>query len=1342
MTGFQRKSLFLLSMLAFSAPLSAQPMDNSTGSPSSRSDSPGNLLAREVMVKVGASIPADCDHAWAESGSRFLCLQRRHKKLLQISTDGVSQTDAITTLKKPMLVAQNTARIAVIDDNHLQVFDRQGRHLSAGESDPLTRPQAIAFTGRFIMVLDRSDRRYSLYDLDGRLVRPEPETMRQLQLKRPFALAADTQGNLYIADSARDEIVVFNTETGKSVLLPIKDNGKPAKLMGVATDANDRLYVLLRGADRKYAIWVLRGPALQYRLPLESVSKPSDLHTIPGAAGELSVFDADENRLHRFTYQAVPERVIGPQVNGYEHHAIIKWHPVPDQDIGSYALYASDADSGPLHKIGLYSEANVDVRFENRRYRRFAVSAISTTGIEGPTSIVASNNFEPAFLEYRNSNYAAASELFKTALQSNPENESLLKYFGLSLLQAGRHDFAAQVFRQWQSIAEDKQEARFYLAMALFRQHRFTQADELMMGLLKIKRPGVEVLSLCADLYRAMHQSGKAEACLQQRLIVDKNDYLSRLELAQLQSQSKDRKRAETDIARIEKAATRDKNSKLLVAVGQAYDALGKSARAIDSFERALTIEPKLSIALVSKAEALRRQNRYTDARSIALGMIQDEPLQAEGYRLMAEVLVTQQRLDEAILSYRKSVAASPTMVESWIGMARTYQRLKNSAQLETTLEQALAHDPDSFELWLMRGQHEFDAGRYEEAREPLHRANWLRPESSTALVLLAKTYRVLGQLDTASMFGSRALEQTPGDLSLIEMLAAIARQQGDYQQAIAYYRKASSLKKNSSHYYHELGASYYEAGDFTGARRNLEYARKLSAKYVPTNQLLARTYHELKMYSAAINILQPLVKVRPTVENKLYLKQLISERARHQAHSLSVEKIEALPVHSALIGPQTEFPILRITLRNPGKQTTKNIGIHLYMDEFLSQPVEVEVPVLAPGKQFVTELKAPANAVRFRQMQDKAILAEIQISYPGKAGEIDIHRSRMIPVLGMRTVKWSSPDSLKSLAANVRECGAAEQAVREYLSSSHIRLAEPLIHLSSLSVTLAAYDVQVREAGARATEDFYRVPSLSQLLQSRTGTPEDLRALAFTCLRHSGFELQWLRNSPPTLLINSGLSWDRRSELTANDNLLAKLNGKAWIAVDTDLLARDAGRAWAKGASAVAKTDRERLNTVTAAGVMPATHNKNDGIDQELVIVPDAGNLRWLIGRQLRALLATAVAADPGEGPNVVSNTMQAADRYVAVGVPDLAIAEYRKLIAANRYHAAAYGKLANLYANQGRYELAAEYYRTASRLNLFQTDIESGESAVLQRLQPAERQHFVQGTRIAPIPLAAPVR
>ncbi len=212
-------------------------------------------------------------------------------------------------------------------------------------------------------------------------------------IQRPTAVAVDSQGNLYIADEANKRIRMVSPEglittvvgTGRSKFqdldqLAIETNLSSA--YGVATDAEDNLYVLSRGHSKIFRVGEdgiaerivgtgRRGFAGDGGWAIDAeVNYPN--HLVVGAEGDIFIADTGNHRIRRVSTDGIITTIAGTGKNGFSGDG----GPAVQAQLNAPSAIAIDTD-GNLYVAD----------FRNHRIRKIAtdgtITSIAGTGEAG-----------------------------------------------------------------------------------------------------------------------------------------------------------------------------------------------------------------------------------------------------------------------------------------------------------------------------------------------------------------------------------------------------------------------------------------------------------------------------------------------------------------------------------------------------------------------------------------------------------------------------------------------------------------------------------------------------------------------------------------------------------------------------------------------------------------------------------------------------------------------------------------------------------------------------------------------------------------------------------------------
>ena len=135
---------------------------------------------------------------------------------------------------------------------------------------------------------------------------PASESTKVLfQLGEPYGMAVDSKGNLYVADAKVGAIFIFNTETREVELIKNKEHAHFMRIIGLAMDDNDRLFVsdpglkhvLVFDANHKAEDVITEGMSEPANMAIDKENRL--LYVSDIALDQVLVYDADSLKLKR-----------------------------------------------------------------------------------------------------------------------------------------------------------------------------------------------------------------------------------------------------------------------------------------------------------------------------------------------------------------------------------------------------------------------------------------------------------------------------------------------------------------------------------------------------------------------------------------------------------------------------------------------------------------------------------------------------------------------------------------------------------------------------------------------------------------------------------------------------------------------------------------------------------------------------------------------------------------------------------------------------------------------------------------------------------------------------------
>lgn len=344
------------------------------------------------------------------------------------------------------------------------------------------------------------------------------------------------------------------------------------------------------------------------------------------------------------------------------------------------------------------------------------------------------------------SDYATqAVEQYKLALDADPESKLLQDgladlYFKIGRIREAVTAAQDQVTKDPKDIEAHELLGKVYLrSLGDMQSPQSGQMLQLAIGeyekLAQLKPQDVETHLLLGQLYGLNHDSTKAEVQFKLAQSIDASSEEVALNMARLYSEQGDAKRAAEVLNAI---PVDDRTSRIEFALGASYEQLKDNKKAVAAYRRSLDLDP---------------DNLDTE-------------------RGLANALLADGQLDEALKVLNGIVAAEPQDAQSQIRISEIQRRLGNYEDALKTLDKAKPLAPDSLELTYNEALLYDSLGRYDDAIGVLTK-------------LVADTDRTDGKYSDGEK-QNRSI--------FLDRLAIIYREQNKTTEAVATYKKLIAL--------------------------------------------------------------------------------------------------------------------------------------------------------------------------------------------------------------------------------------------------------------------------------------------------------------------------------------------------------------------------------------------------------------------------------------------------------------------------------------------------------------------------------------------------------------------
>jgi tetratricopeptide (TPR) repeat protein len=292
--------------------------------------------------------------------------------------------------------------------------------------------------------------------------------------------------------------------------------------------------------------------------------------------------------------------------------------------------------------------------------------------------------------------------------------------------------------------------------------------------------------------------------------------------------------------------AASDKPARIerLVLLGQTLSRAKRDDEAVDAFEQALGLDPKIYVARLALVAIDLRHQRFDQAAQAARLVIQEQPKLPNAHELLIAVLMAQGNQDEARAAANAYVAALPRSAEAVAMRAKVLLELGEPRSARADLVHALELQPSlmpAFELIL---DLERKLGGYD-AAAALGARLAQKAGTSAAYVRLGAFHDKNGQHDAAAKCFRRAVELSPSDVGAWRVLATHLAAHAQRDEAIAALQKVVALAPRREDGYRELAKLQSQAGRVDRARSTYQQWLAINPRAVAALNNLAMLYAE-----------------------------------------------------------------------------------------------------------------------------------------------------------------------------------------------------------------------------------------------------------------------------------------------------------------------------------------------------------------------------------------------------------------------------------------------------------------------------------------------------------------
>jgi tetratricopeptide (TPR) repeat protein len=299
------------------------------------------------------------------------------------------------------------------------------------------------------------------------------------------------------------------------------------------------------------------------------------------------------------------------------------------------------------------------------------------------------------------------------------------------------------------------------------------------------------------------------------------------------------------------------------------YETTGKldlSTDAIDSYKKALAIEPNSPAIMERLAEVDAESQRIRDSVSEAQEVLKIDPDNLAAHRLLARIYVRSlgdlsdgaaqaTEVEKAVNELQQVLKLAPDDAESGLWLSRLYRAQNKPDDAEKVLRNVLQKAPDDGQALEQLSQLLIDEGRSQEAIALLAQAAD-QFSSPDVYDLLGNAYSQSKQYPKAEDAYKKAVDMDPDDPGHRHGLADTLLTENKYSEALEQYKKLTQLEPGTAENYLRMSQLYKQLGQFNDAEASLMRAKQLDPSNLEILDNEALLYEDQGRYDDAIRVL------------------------------------------------------------------------------------------------------------------------------------------------------------------------------------------------------------------------------------------------------------------------------------------------------------------------------------------------------------------------------------------------------------------------------------------------------------------------------------------------------
>ncbi|MFD0960834.1 tetratricopeptide repeat protein [Paenibacillus chungangensis] len=186
---------------------------------------------------------------------------------------------------------------------------------------------------------------------------------------------------------------------------------------------------------------------------------------------------------------------------------------------------------------------------------------------------------------------------------------------------------------------------------------------------------------------------------------------------------------------------------------------------------------------------------KYKEATEEAMAVIREEPEDASGYAVLAQICLRMDRHDEAKQWTEEALRKDPDNHLAWFVRSVIFYENNQWKELENTLVDAQRIDPYEPYYYFLHANLYNKDGKFQQAKQRLSDGLAISPDHALLLAALSYTEALLGEIEPSKQHARQALRLDVESYTVFMYLGWAAEQRSDYDEQLQMLANAIRLE-------------------------------------------------------------------------------------------------------------------------------------------------------------------------------------------------------------------------------------------------------------------------------------------------------------------------------------------------------------------------------------------------------------------------------------------------------------------------------------------------------------------------------------------------------------------